>query len=98
MKLKNEMSEKIAAIRQNFRKDALKFLDERSGETVEEKLSQWIKEGANSKGILRHVESFLATGTTIEFEGKVKTALQRASHPERSEGLKDRGEKNNGTY
>ena len=29
---------------------------------------------------------------------KAEAIFQRARHPERSEGLKDRGEKNNGTY
>ena len=71
------MSEKIAAIRQSFRQDALKFLNGRNEETVEVKLNQWIKEGADSKSTLQHVESFLTTGATIEFESKVKTAQKQ---------------------
>ena len=68
------MSEKITAIRRSFRQDALTFLNGRNGETVEVKLDQWRIEGADSKDTLHHVESFLTAATTIEFEGKVKTA------------------------
>ena len=71
------MSEKITAIRRSFRQDALKFLNGRNEETVEVKLNQWRIEGADSKDTLQYVESFLAKGTTINFEGKVKTAQKQ---------------------
>ena len=74
VEFRNEMSEKITAIRRSFRQDALTFLNGRNGETVEVKLDQWRIEGADSKDTLHHVESFLTAATTIEFEGKVKTA------------------------
>ena len=77
VEFKNKMSEKIAAIRQSFRQDAMKFLNGRNEETVEVKLNQWIEQGADSKSTLQHVDSFLTTGATIEFESKVKTAQKQ---------------------
>lgn len=77
VEFKNEMSEKITAIRRSFRQDALKFLNGRNEETVEVKLNQWRIEGADSKDTLQYMESFLAKGRTIHFEGKVKTAQKQ---------------------
>ena len=76
VEFKNEMSEKIADIRRSFRQDALKFLNDSNGESVEVKLNHWI-EWADSKDTLQYVEAFLTTGTTINFEGKVKTAQKQ---------------------